>query len=434
MVLRSQVFSLRKAEKELSDAATNMGRARQSLMSFSTSDSMEQVWGCKIRSVPLVHTTLRPALSAGAEAIHITVGPALSAGAEAIHITVRPAPSAGAEAIHITVRPALSARAEAIHITVRPALSAGAEAIHITYQINVLGRLEAKIKATRKEVSQLSELLKGVGKKGIPRKYNKLSIPEALETAKQRFTGLATCLKRYTRKAETRRIKRMFSTKPSKAYSLWQGNSIRIDPPWAETEQYWKSIREKEASHNTDAKWLVDLRADHSNLPDQESLTITMADIQERVLGMKSWTTLGPDMIHTYWLKKVTALYWPVTCLCTTWKLLSGIIAAKMNRHMAQKMSKVQKGIGSNTRGAEHQLLVHRAVTQYCKTRQTNLCTAWIDYKKAYDSMPHTWILECLEMYNINRTLRAFINNSMGLRKTTLEANSKPVTITCGIY
>ena len=27
--------------------------------------------------------------------------------------------------------------------------------------------------------------------------------------------------------------------------------------------------------------------------------------------------------------------YWPMTCLCTTWKLLLGIIAAKMNRHMA---------------------------------------------------------------------------------------------------
>uniref|UniRef100_A0A3P9M4T7 von Willebrand factor D and EGF domains n=1 Tax=Oryzias latipes TaxID=8090 RepID=A0A3P9M4T7_ORYLA len=35
--------------------------------------------------------------------------------------------------------------------------------------------------------------------------------------------------------------------------------------------------------------------------------------------------------------------------------------------------------------------------------------------------MPHTWITECLELYNINRTLRAFIGNSMKLWKTTLE-------------
>jgi len=51
--------------------------------------------------------------------------------------------------------------------------------------------------------------------------------------------------------------------------------------------------------------------------------------------------------------------------------------------------------------------------------------------------VPHTWILECLEMYNINRTLRAFIKNSLRLWRTTLEASSKPVTqvtIKCGIY
>ncbi len=332
---------------------------------------------------------------------------------------------------------------------------------------------KAKIKATRREVSQLSELQKGV-RKGLPKKYNKLSIPEALETAKQRLTALATRLKRYKGEAEARRINRMFSTEPSKVYSQWQGNNTRSDPPRAETEQYWKNIWEKEASHNTNAQWLEDLRTDHSNLPEQEPT----ADIQERVAGMKSWTAPGPDMIHTYWLKKLTALherlavqmnqllvdgthpewltqgrtilimkdpqkgtipsnYRPITCLCTTWKLLSGIIAAKMSRHMAQYMHRAQKGIGSNTRGAKHQLLVDRAVTRDCKTRQTNLCTAWIDYKKAYDSMPHTWILECLEMYKINRTLTAFIKNSMKLWKTSLEANSKPiaqVTIKCGIY
>ncbi|KAJ0069080.1 hypothetical protein NL108_017350 [Boleophthalmus pectinirostris] len=51
--------------------------------------------------------------------------------------------------------------------------------------------------------------------------------------------------------------------------------------------------------------------------------------------------------------------------------------------------------------------------------------------------MPHTWITECLKLYNINRTLRAFIANSMRLWKTTLEAKGKPlahVSIKCGIY
>uniref|UniRef100_A0A3B3HW39 Reverse transcriptase domain-containing protein n=1 Tax=Oryzias latipes TaxID=8090 RepID=A0A3B3HW39_ORYLA len=339
-------------------------------------------------------------------------------------------------------------------------------------------RLEAKIKATRKDVSKLTEAQRGTMRKKVPKRYSQMPIPEALETAKQRLLALSSRLKRYTRDNEARRINRLFATQPAKVYAQWQGQNSRADPPRLETEQYWKSIWEKETAHNSNAQWLVSLREEHSNLPEQNPVTITVADIQERVSGMKNWTAPGPDMIHAYWLKKLTALherlaaqinqllrdgthpewltegrtiliqkdpskgavpsnYRPITCLSTTWKLMSGIIATKINRHMDQFMSDTQKGIGRDSRGAKHQLLVDRTVAQDCKSRHTNLCTAWIDYKKAYDSMPHTWITECLELYNINRTLRAFIGNSMKLWKTTLEANGKPlaqVSIKCGIY
>ncbi|XP_032426375.1 uncharacterized protein LOC116724756 [Xiphophorus hellerii] len=252
-------------------------------------------------------------------------------------------------------------------------------------------RLEAKIKVSRREVSQLSELHKGTMKRPVPRKYRQMPIPEALETAKQRLQALASRLKRYTRENESRRINRLFSTQPAKVYSQWQGNNNRVDPPRLETEQYWKGIWEREASHNSNAQWLISLREDHNNLlPEQALVTITVTDVQERVSGMKNWTAPGPDMIHAYWLKKLTALherladqmnqllqsgthpewltegltiliqkdpskgpvppnYRPITCLSTTWKLMSGIIAAKISKHMDKYMSTAQKGIGVNS-------------------------------------------------------------------------------------
>ena len=72
-----------------------------------------------------------------------------------------------------------------------------------------------KIKATRREVSQPSELQKGAIKRELPKKYNKLSIREALDAAKQHLTALAIHLRRYTTEAKARRIDRMFSTEPS---------------------------------------------------------------------------------------------------------------------------------------------------------------------------------------------------------------------------
>lgn len=60
-------------------------------------------------------------------------------------------------------------------------------------------------------------------------------------------------------------------------------------------------------------------------------------------------------------------------------KLLSRIIAVKISRHMAQYLSLEQKGISNYTSGANHQLLVDRAVIQHCKAKWANAYTAWID-------------------------------------------------------
>ena len=51
--------------------------------------------------------------------------------------------------------------------------------------------------------------------KDLPRKYSKWSIAEALETAKQRLTALATTQRRYIREVEAQMINRMFITEQS---------------------------------------------------------------------------------------------------------------------------------------------------------------------------------------------------------------------------
>ena len=48
------------------------------------------------------------------------------------------------------------------------------------------------------------------------------------------------------------------------------------------------------------------------------------------------------------------------------------------------------------------------------------MSTAWIDYKKAFDSVPHSWILKCLQMYKIQPVLITFIEESMSQWKTNM--------------
>ena len=47
------------------------------------------------------------------------------------------------------------------------------------------------------------------------------------------------------------------------------------------------------------------------------------------------------------------------------------------------------------------------------KMRKKNLSMAWIDYKKAYDMVPHSWILEFLEALGIDEGIRKLLENSM---------------------
>jgi len=114
--------------------------------------------------------------------------------------------------------------------------------------------------------------------------------------------------------------------------------------------------------------------------------------------------------------------YRPITCLPTMWKLLSGIIAHDIQAHLERNhlIPCEQKGCATDRRGTKDQLLTDKAVVKNCKRRKTNLEMVWIDYKKAYDRVPHSWIIECMDMYKVNGNIKAFIEKEMKHWKTEL--------------
>ena len=64
------------------------------------------------------------------------------------------------------------------------------------------------------------------------------------------------------------------------------------------------------------------------------------------------------------------------------------------------------------------------------KHRQKNLSVAWIDYRKAYDSIPHDWLIKSLEIHKFDQTIIAFIKYTMSIWATTLNINMANETIT----
>ena len=148
---------------------------------------------------------------------------------------------------------------------------------------------------------------------------------------------------------------------------------------------------------------------------------------------MSNWKSSGPDLVQGFWSKNFSSLhervrlhlkesldsgfvsscltrgrtsllqndksksnaagnYRSITCLPLMWKLLTAVIADSIYAHLDEEklLPEEQKGCRKGSRRTNDLLYVDRAVIKEMKSRNKNLVMAWIDYKKAYDMVPHS--------------------------------------------
>ena len=64
-----------------------------------------------------------------------------------------------------------------------------------------------------------------------------------------------------------------------------------------------------------------------------------------------------------------------------------------------------------------------------CKRRMKNLSVAWIDYMKAYDVVPHTWILQCLKNIKLASNIRNMTEKFINYCEVELISEEKMVKV-----
>ena len=121
------------------------------------------------------------------------------------------------------------------------------------------------------------------------------------------------------------------------------------------------------------------------------------------------------------------------------WKLLTGVIADQIYEHLHQEklLPKEQKRCRKGSRGTNDLLYIDRAVIKEVKSRNKNLAVAWIDYKKAYDMVPHSWTIKCLDFWGVAENIKSLLVDSMEKWKVMLcSGNSElgEVEIKGGIF
>ena len=169
-----------------------------------------------------------------------------------------------------------------------------------------------------------------------------------------------------------------------------------------------------------------------------------------------NWKTPGHDGIHGFWFKKFTSIhsrlaqemnrclqgaqvpewmtkgkttliqkdpskgtapnnYGPITCLPMIWKILTAQIREKIYYLLTSRglFPDEQKGCRKGSGGTAELIYIDQHILNERKIRRKNLAIAWIDYKKAYDIVPHSCIINCLKMYKISHEVINFIEKSM---------------------
>ena len=110
-----------------------------------------------------------------------------------------------------------------------------------------------------------------------------------------------------------------------------------------------------------------------------------------------------------------TSHFRPIMCLPIIWKVFIGILAEQVYGHMKSEklLPDEQKGCRRQSKGTKGVLMIDKMVKKNCKRIMTNISVAWVDYTKAYDQVPHTWILQCLKIFKIANNTSNVVEKSM---------------------
>ena len=124
--------------------------------------------------------------------------------------------------------------------------------------------------------------------------------------------------------------------------------------------------------------------------------------------------------------------YIPITCRQMIRKMLTAQIREEIYNSLTSRglFPDEQKGCRKGSRGTAELLYIEQHILNESKTRWKNLAMAWVDYKKACDMVPRSWIINCLKMYKISYEVINFIEKTMKTWRVELIAGGRSLAET----
>ena len=303
------------------------------------------------------------------------------------------------------------------------------------------------------------------------------------EEIRQRIKAKTAKISRYQQRINQYQQNMMFKNNESRFYQKLNNddgqNNENAIPDADESKRFWSDIWGKEVKHNGKAEWLNDFKQEMGDTPKQQRVEITEPKVKKLLRKVPNWKAPGPDGVQGFWLKNFTSMhtyltqylahclegdtpewmtkgrtvliqkdkskgieasnYRPITCLPLVWKLLTGLITDEVYEFLEKEklLPEEQKGCKRKSMGTADLLFIDRLVLREARMRKKNLAMGWIDYRKAYDMMPHSWILECLKSLGISDNIQLFLEKTMNTWRVELTCANQQlgkVNIKRGIF
>ena len=201
---------------------------------------------------------------------------------------------------------------------------------------------------------------------------------------------------------------------------------------------------ESEGTGNKSAEWLEEVRQAIAGCVPESCMgecDIEHNQVKKVIVKKRNWSAPGPDRIVNYWWKRAETLHenvalsfreiefddndvplWftqgktslipkpgafssdntrPITGLNTIYKWYTSCLLRPMDEHLKKYglMQGDQRGAKEGFCGTGDNLLIDRTVCQDSQRGKRNVSMAWVDVRKAYDSVDHGWLREMFTVH-----------------------------------
>ena len=338
------------------------------------------------------------------------------------------------------------------------------KALQINHLRRVIGWLECEIRQ-RKRGSPLTSRQKHTARL-LRTIFGDLSsmrkLRATLETQKSKLRVRAMQVRRLKEQSKRKRLNEAYRQRgPQCLQHQRHGAEDQTNRPSAEeVSEYWQSVIGEPGDYNPEDPAILAWQrsidvAPEADRSEEEEDQYWQSIWQKTLKKARSWKAPGHDGLCAFWWKIFhqaaevlgqlvrrnvseggadipdwlvrgrTVLipkegcegrpdqYRPITCLNTAYKLLTGTLTTMLQDHSSKYgvMPDEQKALRPGKRGCLDALMVDTMVGQEAYLRGGRVSVAWIDYKKAFDRVPHGWLRLVLRAIKAPDPVRQCLSN-----------------------